>query len=47
MMPEYAEGEILIVGPFMDGEEDGRDCVVRTGERENFATAFNGVHLRA
>jgi len=41
MMPEYAEGEIIIVGP---GEAmDGDDCVVRLGEGENFATTFKRV----
>jgi len=26
--------------PFMDGEEDGRDCVVRLDEREKFCNGF-------
>src|SRR4051812_1812405 len=41
MMPEYGEGEILIVGP---GEaKDGDDCIVRLDEQENFATTFKRV----
>jgi repressor LexA len=41
MLPEYREGDILIVGP---GEpKDGDDCVVRTGELQNFATTFKRV----
>ena len=41
MSPEYAEGEILIVGP---GEvRDGEDCVVRLGRGENFSTTFKRV----
>jgi repressor LexA len=41
MMPEYAEGEIVIVGP---GEaRDGDDCVVRLGRGANFATTFKRV----
>jgi len=41
MMPEYREGEVIIVGP---GEaRDGEDCVVRLGEAENFATTFKRV----
>jgi transcriptional regulator with XRE-family HTH domain len=52
MMPEYREGEIVVVGPA--GEEtatteirgpvkDGEDCVVRLGEAENFATTFKRI----
>ncbi len=41
MMPEYMEGELLIVGP---GEaRDGEDCVVRLGRGANFATTFKRV----
>ncbi len=41
MLPEYREGDILVVGP---GEaRDGDDCVVRVGELENFATTFKRV----
>jgi repressor LexA len=41
MMPEYGEGEIIIVGP--GDAADGDDCVVRLGEGENFATTFKRV----
>ena len=44
MLPEYHEGEILVVGPAREGElRDGDDCVVRLGELENFATTFKRV----
>ena len=48
MTPEYAEGEILIVGPAGDGDaavQDGDDCVVRLGEAENFATTFKRIYF--
>jgi phage repressor protein C with HTH and peptisase S24 domain len=41
MLPEYREGDILIVGPGQP--KDGDDCVVRTGDTENFATTFKRV----
>ncbi|HUO08551.1 MAG TPA: XRE family transcriptional regulator [Phycisphaerae bacterium] len=41
MMPEYGEGEIIIVGP--GDAADGDDCVVRLGEGENYATTFKRV----
>ena len=43
MMPEYREGEILIVGPGGGEAKDGDDCVVRLGELEQFATTFKRV----
>lgn len=44
MLPEYREGDILIVGPAREGDlRDGDDCVVRLGELENFATTFKRV----
>ena len=57
MMPDYREGEILIVGPAGAGgsaagaatgagePQDGQDCVVRLGENENFATTFKRVYF--
>ncbi len=41
MLPEYAEGDMVIVGP---GEaKDGDDCVVRLGRGDDFATTFKRV----
>lgn len=41
MMPEYREGDVIIVGP---GEaRDGDDCVVRLSGDENFATTFKRI----
>jgi SOS-response transcriptional repressor LexA len=48
MMPEYPDGEILIVGPAPEGDEpikDGDDCVVRLDETENFATTFKRIYF--
>jgi phage repressor protein C with HTH and peptisase S24 domain len=41
MMPEYGEGELIVVGP--GDPKDGDDCVVRLGPGENFATTFKRV----
>ena len=41
MMPEYAEGELIVVGP--GDARDGDDCVVRLGPAENFATTFKRI----
>jgi SOS-response transcriptional repressor LexA len=43
MAPEYAEGEIIIVGP--GDATDGDDCVVRLAESENFATTFKRLYF--
>lgn len=46
MMPEYREGEIVIVGPAPpEGPRDGDDCVVRLGELDQFATTFKRIFL--
>jgi SOS-response transcriptional repressor LexA len=48
MAPDYADGEIIIVGPVpknSDGPKDGDDCVVRLGEEDNFATTFKRVYF--
>jgi SOS-response transcriptional repressor LexA len=43
MVPDYSDGEIIIVGP---GEpRDGDDCVVRLGELLNFATTFKRIYF--
>ena len=61
MLPEYREGEILIVGPVDEARQasaasrtgadqpadpiDGRDCIVRLGALDDYATTFKRVHV--
>jgi len=50
MAPEYAEGDIIVLGPPTDihGKNvirDGDDCVVRLGDDANFATTFKRIYV--